>query len=81
MKINKKKIINTTDIKTKTYFIKVSVPLSIITNISATNKTHINDNSNSIIFGIQHNLRHFQGEVSLTKNDKQLFKYLLSITK
>lgn len=66
MKINRNKIIKTIDIKTKTYFIKVSVPLSIAI-IRATNKTHINDNSNSIMFGMQHNLRHFQGEVGLTK--------------
>jgi len=53
-------------VKTKTYFIKVSVPLFIAI-ISDTNKTHRNDISNSIMFGMQHNLRHFQGEVSFTK--------------
>lgn len=47
----------------------MSVPLSIAI-ISVTNKTLINDNSNSIMFGIQHNLRHFQGEVSFTENNK-----------
>lgn len=35
--------------------------------IRIANKAHINDISNSIIFGIQHNLRHLQGEVSFTK--------------
>jgi len=53
-------------IKTETYFIKVNVPLFIAI-ISVTNKTHRNDISNSIMFGMQHNLRHFQGEVSFTK--------------
>lgn len=37
--------------------------------ISVTNKTLIKDNSNRIMFGIQHNLRHFQGEVSFTENN------------
>lgn len=64
-------------VKTKTYFIKVSVPLFIAT-ISVTNKTHRNDNSNSIMFGMQHNLRHFQGEVSFTKICMD-YQYLLFI--
>lgn len=53
---------------TQTYLIEVSVSLSIA-RISDTNKTHRNDISNNIMFGMQHNLRHFQGEVSLTKID------------
>lgn len=69
------------DIKTKTYFIKVSVPLSIAI-ISATNKIHINDNSKSIMFGMQHNFRHFQGEVSLTKSNKyNIIKVLIKCNK
>lgn len=65
--------------KTKTYFIKVNVPLCIAI-IRIANKAHINDISNSIILGMQHNLRHFQGEVSFTKNIyKVLDNYLLII--
>lgn len=33
---------------------------------SIASKTQINDNSNSIMFGMQHNLRHFHGEVIFT---------------
>lgn len=50
----------------KTYFIKVILVLSPAI-ISVTNKMQINDISNRIMFGIQHNLRHFQGEVSFTE--------------
>jgi len=55
-------------VKTKTYFTKVNVPLFIAI-ISVNNNTHRNDISNSIMFGMQHNLRHFQGEVGFTKID------------
>lgn len=36
--------------------------------IRVTNKTHMNNSSNNIMFGIQHNFRHFQGEVGFTRN-------------
>lgn len=45
--------------------------------IKVTNKTHVNDNSNNIMFGMQHNLRHFHGEVGLTENN--ILNYLLDI--
>lgn len=47
--------------------------------ISVTNKMHINDISNSIMLGIQHNLRHFQGEVSFTKNNTHIMYYDIKI--
>lgn len=49
--------------------------------ISVINKILINDNSNSIIFGIQHNLRHFQGDVSFTENYICYYFYNIKILK